>query len=353
MAVVNLSEKYDKKIQKAFTAGSILQGRLKAKVDFIGAKTVRIYSLLPAPLNDYNRNASDHRYGETEEVGDWVQELTMTQDKAFSRSIDKGNTIDQSINKAGEFLGVEMKEVVIPEKDKYGLNVIAQKGGVIVGSADAITKDNILARVSAARASHVNNRAPLSESVWYVTTDIVNALFGCEHFRNLEKLGVKAICTGHIGSLFGASVIEVPADLMPKNVNFILLHSRSAASPSKIDDCKMHTDAPHYRGNLVQGSFYWDTFVIGVRANGIYVDVTTGSGKATVCTAPTIAAATGVITPGSGFTSVYTRDGSDPRYSKSAVEGTTPTVTKGVVVKAYNKKDGAFNSGVVTVTVTG
>ena len=353
MAVVNLSEKYDSKIQKAFTIGSVLQGHCKTKIEFIGARTVRVYSILPAPLNDYNRNASDHRYGETEEVGDWVQELTMTQDKSFSRSIDKGNTLDQSINKAGEFLGVEMREVVIPTKDEYGLNVIAKNGGVIVGNSEAITKTNIFARVSAARKSHVNNRAPIKESVWYVTADIVNALFECEHFRNLDKIGSKAITTGQIGELFGAPVIEIPADVMPANVNFILMNGRSAASPSKIDDCKMHTDAPHYRGNLVQGSFYWDTFVVGVRANGIYVDVSTGSGAGTVCAAPTIAAATGVITPGSGYTSVYTLDGSDPRYSKSAVAGTSPTVSAGVVVKAYNKKDGAFNSGVVTVKVTG
>ena len=61
------------------------------------------HNINTVPLNDYNRGASANRYGEPAEVGDTVQELTMTQDKSFSGVIDKGNNMDQSINKAGKF----------------------------------------------------------------------------------------------------------------------------------------------------------------------------------------------------------------------------------------------------------
>ena len=81
------------------------------------------------PLNDYNRGASANRYGEPAEVGDTVQELTMTQDKSFSGVIDKGNNMDQSINKAGKFLGVEMSEEVIPAYDKYCFGQFVHAGG--------------------------------------------------------------------------------------------------------------------------------------------------------------------------------------------------------------------------------
>ena len=98
---VNLDTKYSKKIDQAFTIASLLKGRLSAENEFVGARTVRIHNINTVPLNDYNRGASANRYGEPAEVGDTVQELTMTQDKSFSGVIDKGNNMDQSINKAG------------------------------------------------------------------------------------------------------------------------------------------------------------------------------------------------------------------------------------------------------------
>ena len=142
---VNLDTKYSKKIDQAFTIASLLKGRLSAENEFVGARTVRIHNINTVPLNDYNRGASANRYGEPAEVGDTVQELTMTQDKSFSGVIDKGNNMDQSINKAGKFLGVEMSEEVIPAYDKYCFGRLCMLAGKIVGSTDAVT----LARYSA------------------------------------------------------------------------------------------------------------------------------------------------------------------------------------------------------------
>lgn len=148
---VNLDTKYSKKIDQAFTIASLLKGRLSAENEFVGARTVRIHNINTVPLNDYNRGASANRYGEPAEVGDTVQELTMTQDKSFSGVIDKGNNMDQSINKAGKFLGVEMSEEVIPAYDKYCFGRLCTLAGKIVGSADAVSGTNVIKRMSAAR----------------------------------------------------------------------------------------------------------------------------------------------------------------------------------------------------------
>ena len=136
---VNLDTKYSKKIDQALTIASLLKGRLSAENEFVGARTVRIHNINTVPLNDYNRGASANRYGEPAEVGDTVQELTMTQDKSFSGVIDKGNNMDQSINKAGKFLGVEMSEEVIPAYDKYCFGRLCTLAGKIMGSADAVS----------------------------------------------------------------------------------------------------------------------------------------------------------------------------------------------------------------------
>lgn len=349
---VNLDEKCSKAINQAFTIASLIKNRLESNNEFVGAKTVRTHSINTVPLEDYKRSGTS-RYGEPTEVGDTVQEMTMSQDKSFSGVIDKGNSVDQSINKAGKFLGVQMSEEVIPAYDKYCLAALARKAGMVVGAAAAPDKTNIIARLSAARKHLLDHRVPVKGRTWFVTTDVFNALVETDQFKNLDKLGTKAVTQGQVGELFGAPVVEVPADLMPVNVNFMLVHKRSATAPEKINDSKVHIDPPGISGNLCEGRFYYDLFVFGPKADGVYVDVATGAGKATVCAAPVIAAATGVITPASGCTAYYTTDGSDPRYSTSAKAGTTPAAVKGDVVRAYQTKDDAYASVVSTVSITG
>ncbi len=84
---VHLHEKYSKKLDQAFTLGSVVKGRLNKEEEFVGARTVRISNINTVPLGDYNRGATANRYGTPTEVGDTVQELTMSQDKSFSAVI--------------------------------------------------------------------------------------------------------------------------------------------------------------------------------------------------------------------------------------------------------------------------
>ena len=347
---VHLGTRYSRKIDQSFVDGSLIKTRLSNENEFVGARTVRIHSINVVPLNDYDRGASSNRYGDPTEVGDTVQELTLTQDKSFTGVIDKANNLDQAINKAGKFLGVQMSEAVVPEFDRYCFDQLAHKAGVIVGDAQAISADNVIARMAAARAHFLNHRVPLDGRTWYVTTSVFDALVDTDQFKNLDRVGPKALVKGQVGEIFGAPVVEVPAELMPAGVNFILVHKRAATAPAKLHDAKVHTDPPGISGSLVEGRFYYDLFVYARKADGVYVDVTTGSGV-TVLAAPTIAASGGAIT--ATGTVWHTTDGSDPRYSATRVAGKTPAVTAaGTVVKAYQEQAGAFPSPVATQTLT-
>ena len=91
----------------------------------------------------------------------------------------------------------------------------------------------------------------------------------------------------------------------------------------------------------------YDSFVLGTKANGIYIATATGKVAAT----PTIAFASNVmtLTGDTGATFVYTTDGSDPRYSKSALtyDGSSkPTIAAGATVKAAATLSGVYQSGV-------
>ena len=281
MATVVLSEKYSDKIQQKWTAGSFVDGRLSNDLSFVGARTVQVYTIGTVAVGDYNRTLSANRYGTPAEIGDTVQELYMSQDKAFTGIIDKGNSLDQSIKKAGKFLSVQSEEVIVPMMDKYKLQRLADFAGTRVASSTALSASNIITRMAAARAKFLDNRVPTTGRTWFVTTDVYNLLIQTDYFKNLAKLGESGIIKGQVGEIFGAPVIECPADIMPASCNFILVHKDAACTPKKIAETKLHTDPVGVSGNLVEGRYYYDCFVFNAKKMGVYADFT-GSAAPTV-----------------------------------------------------------------------
>lgn len=351
MATFNLTTKYANKIAERFHAKSRTKGRFSDKYKFVGAKTVRVYSLNPVPMNDYNMGRNHNRYGDPTDVTDNIQEMTVTQKRSFSAILDKTVSADQCIEKAGAFLRIQTDEAVVPEMDKYVFNEIAHKAGAIVGTGTAISEDNVIKRMNMAR-THMANKNVTGTLTWYVSASTYGMMLENKWFMSLEKLGNKAIATGHVGQIYGYPVIEIPDDMMPAGVNFMLIHKDAVLAPIKIDDIKVHQDPPGIAGELVEGVYYYDAFVLGAKADGVYADVTTGT--VTVASAPTVGT-DGKITVASGMTCKYTTDGSDPRYSANAVTITATTsaavAASGATVKAYQYKEGAFASPVATGTV--
>ena len=98
MATINLASKYAKKVDERFTKQSQASLVTNNSYDFTGVKTVNVYSIDTVALNDYKREGTN-RYGTPSELGNDVQELTVTQDKSWTFTIDKGNkTQSQMVN---------------------------------------------------------------------------------------------------------------------------------------------------------------------------------------------------------------------------------------------------------------
>ena len=66
---INLAEKYSSQVQERFYHDSITQGAFSKNLDmeFTGVKTVKVYDVAVAPLNDYTRSGSN-RYGTPQEL---------------------------------------------------------------------------------------------------------------------------------------------------------------------------------------------------------------------------------------------------------------------------------------------
>ena len=136
----------------AFTRESLVAGRLCNDYDFSGAKTVRILTPITVAMNTYKRTGTN-RYGTPSEMQDIIQDMTLTQDRSFAITIDKGNDADQNFAKnAGKMLMLQLQERAEPEFDTYVLNKLATKAGFVVGDAQPLTKENVCERISNASA---------------------------------------------------------------------------------------------------------------------------------------------------------------------------------------------------------
>lgn len=269
---INLASKYSKHVQERFYQESLTSNSFSKDLDmeFNGVKTVTVYEVGTATMNDYTRSGSN-RYGTPEELADTKVDYIMTKDRSFTFTIDKGNNMEQMmIKNAGKCLARQMREVVEPEIDTYRFSVWAANAG-LTATLTSLTKDTIYGDLVTAMNAMNNELVPQKNRTLYVGGDAYAALLQCEAYIRLEKLGPKAITSGVVGKILGMDVVYVPDAYMPSGVKFMIILKDAAISPVKLHEYQIHKDPPGISGHLVEGRFIYDAFVNETKKNGIYV----------------------------------------------------------------------------------
>jgi len=269
---INLHDKYAKQIQEKFVKESIIKGLLSNDYDWSGVKTVKVSTLETVPMVDYTRSGVN-RYGTPEEMQDTVQELTLTQDKSFAMTIDKGNNEDQNgIKAAGRALSLQIKEQMTPLVDKYVLSVLANGAGTTITSA-APTKSNVCERIDAGVTALDDAEVPENDRTLLVSNKTYAALKGAGMFDvNADKVSGKAFTKGQVGTYSNMRVVKVPSGRLPEGMNFMIVYKGAGTNPIKLNDTKVHQDPPGISGNLLEGRVYFDCFVFETKKMGIYLD---------------------------------------------------------------------------------
>ncbi|MCM1509091.1 MAG: N4-gp56 family major capsid protein, partial [Ruminococcus flavefaciens] len=133
MPDINYAEKYETQVDERFKLTSVTESAVNRNYNFDGVNKINIYSVETAPLNDYNRKSPSNRYGTAKELGNAVQSLTLTQDKSFTFTIDRGDYEDTVLaNSAGNALQRQIDEVVTPTVDKYRISIMAKNAGTVL-----------------------------------------------------------------------------------------------------------------------------------------------------------------------------------------------------------------------------
>lgn len=269
---INLAEKASPKVVERFKAKSFTEGIFTSAYDWTGVATVKVYTVDNLPLNDYNKTlASGSRFGALTEVGDTVQEMTVTDDKSFNGSIDKGNNTAQlQIKAASSVLKRTTDEVLIPYTDKYRLQKLADGAG-LNKTGVSLTKSNALETIMTAGAEMSNNLVPMEGRVLYIGQSAAIHVKLAEQVVGVDKLAEKVIVNGVIGAIDGMQVRIVPDSYMPTGVVFMIVAKGCAVAPKKIETYRILDEHPDIDGHVVQGRFLHDCFVLETKAKGIYV----------------------------------------------------------------------------------
>ena len=268
---VSTAKKWQKGIDQVYALGSLTKPAFGAKFDFIGAKTAVIYNLVTQALGNYTRTGSN-RFGTPAELQDTVQELTITKDRSFSTTIDKGNYLQGNLVKtAGDYMKAEMNEQVTPELDTYNLTVLA--AGALAASqvtTAAVTAANAYEKFLDGTVALDDAKVSRSGRLAFVTPTFYKFIRLDPSFVKASDMAQKMLMNGMIGEIDGVKLILVPTSYVPANTSFIITHPSANANPMQLEEINIHDKAPGISGALIEGRFIYDAFVLAHKQKACY-----------------------------------------------------------------------------------
>lgn len=349
---INLMSKYHGKLVEALDYANVLTGKTSQEYDWNGVKGIYLTSVKTVPLTDYNRATTGNRFGGQNEVNDEQQYLELRKDRSVALTIDKGNYQEgMLLKKAGAVIKDELNEQVKPELEQYALDQWATNAGQYLTVTDDDNGAAILTDLMLIEAAMKNARIPNNERFAAVDANMMPYIRA--GLTNCDNLTDKMMIRGLVGRVGTLNIIEVPHGDMPTGCWILAWQKRSVVNPQTITDADVHDKPENLSGVLINMRYRYDAFVVGKYAAGV-VALLASSQRATAVT-PTTAR---VLDLNSGDTVKYTVDGSDPRYSKTAVTVTSDTTISntvapiGTVIKAvtYNSSK-KYPSDVKSVVV--
>ena len=277
MATVNLAAKFSTKVAERFSHGSFTDAYAGKEYDFSGVKSIKIYSVDTVTMTDYTRSGTT-RFGTLAELGDTVQEMSMSKDRAFTFSIDKGNAAQQyNIKAATKALKREIDEVVTPEIDQHRLKQWAAGAGLTATNA-SLTKSNILEAIMTGSMNMSNVLVPKKNRALFIKESLYLQCKLADQIVGIDSLGEKAITNGAVGVIDQMKVVPVPDSYFPANTNFIIKYKNCTVDPMQLKTYRILTDQMGVDGDVVEGRVIYDSFVITTKNKGIFTSTTTGGG---------------------------------------------------------------------------
>jgi len=276
---INLTSEYQKKVAERFAAASKTDTGAGKDYTFSGVNEITIYSIDTVSNGDYTRSGTA-RFGNLTELGDTKQTLTLSKDRCFTFSIDAGNAAQQyNIKQANACLKRQWDEVCTPEVDKYRLAQWAAGHGLTganavlsnAGSEAALSKTNIVEAIFTASAAMSDENVPLAGRTVYISElDYVKFKLADQVMVG-NDMTAEVIAKGYKGTIDGIAVVTVPSTYMPNKVGFIIKVKGATVDPVQLKNLRVQKNPMGVDGDVVEGRFIYDSFVLDSKCKGVYV----------------------------------------------------------------------------------
>lgn len=266
----NTASKYSSKVDERFKLKELTGTGLNTDYGWTDVDEIKIYSISTVPLSDYKKSGLS-RYGTPAELDDTVKSYKLKTDKAFTFTIDRFFKDSQMKAKAtGKALAREIDEEATPFKDKQRLLVWTKTA---IENSQFLTatlaKTNTYEKMLAMQEVLDEAKIPLVNRIFYVTPKVHNFLKLDSSFVKSGDLSQKMLIKNQVGEVDGVPVVKIPSTYFPQGVDALLVYTKSTMSPQKLRDYITHHNPVGVNGDLVEGRFMIDTFILENKKLGI------------------------------------------------------------------------------------
>lgn len=353
---MNYALKFSNKVDERFYRESQALMGTNKDYDWSGVKTVKIYQVDTVPLTDYTRSGNA-RYGAASDLGNTVEEFTLSQDKAFTFVIDKGDKNEtMMVMDAGKSLAREQREVLVPFVDTYIFGKQAAAAAAN-GHIDTAAASSSTAYAKFLKANEVlgNKNVPDSGRIAYCSYGFANLLMLDPAFIKYGDKSQEMVIKGILGEVDGIKIVKVPASRLPYGCSFLIVHPMATVAPETLKEFRTHQDPPGISGWLVEGRFIFDAFVLAGKQDALYLglcDQNLGTPGVTVDATTGVATVDeSSISRGVGGTWLYKAGTTLPAFGDSTAAGYTAFVSGTTTIAADSVLVYSVNDKVVAATL--
>lgn len=260
----NYAAKYQKTIDEVFRINSVTDIVINKgiRLDFEGVNSVTIYGVSTVSETAYVRSGTN-RFGSLVELDTTKQTFVLSQDRAFTYSIDRGNYEDSMmVTEAGSTLQRQLEVVCVPNTDIYRLATLSAYAIANSQSTTlALTSSNIYISFLARQQTLDDARVPADGRVAFVTPATYALLKQDPNFIKPSNMAQEMLIKGVVGDVDGVTIVKVPTSYLPANTGFILVHETVLVAPHKFDTFRILKEVQGVDGWVVEGRRYYDAFV--------------------------------------------------------------------------------------------
>lgn len=276
----NYAAKYQNTVDEVFRISSVTTPVINngIRLDYNGVNSVSIYGVATVPEGNYTRSGSN-RFGSLAELDTTKQTFVLSQDKAFTYTIDRGNLQDSMmVQEAGSTLKRQIEVVCVPNTDIYRLTTLQ---AYAVANSQTGTTTGTTSTSTTAYSKFLDLEAklddlfvPQSGRYAFVTPAYLNFLKLDANFTKPSELMASKLVTGQVGEVDGVAVIKVPTSYLPTKTEILLCHETVLAAPTKFETFRTLDDVQGVDGWVVEGRRYYDAFIPTNAGKAVYTTLT-------------------------------------------------------------------------------